>query len=46
MTTNQILKTGQSSKSSTGQRIFLSGFLGNITIAWKMVLMVTVLFWA
>ena len=44
MTINQIFKTGQSSKSPAGQRIFLSGFLGNISLAWKMALMVFVLF--
>ena len=44
MTTNQISKTGQSSKLPASRRIFLSGYLANISMAWKMGLMVTVLF--
>ena len=44
MTTNQISKTNQSSKLPASRRIFLSGFLGNISLAWKMALMAFVLF--
>ena len=44
MTTNQIFRTGQSSKSPAGQWIFLSRFLANISMAWKMGLMAFVLF--
>ena len=44
MTTNQISKTGQSSKLPASRRIFLSGFLGNISLAWKMALMASALF--
>ena len=44
MTTNQLFKTGQASKSPAGQQLFLLGFLGNISLAWKMALMAFVLF--
>jgi hypothetical protein len=44
MTTNQISNTNQSPKLSASQRIFHSGFLGNISLAWKMALMAFVLF--
>ena len=44
MTTNQISKTGQSFKLPADQRLFLSGFLANISMAWKMGLMALALF--
>jgi methyl-accepting chemotaxis protein len=44
MTTNQISKTSQSSKLPARQQIVLSGFLGNISLAWKMILMASVFF--
>ncbi len=44
MTTNQIFKAKQSSNFLASQRVFRSDFLGNISLAWKMILMVVVLF--
>jgi|GEM_PF-2587369 len=44
MTTNQISKPDQSAKLPASQRIFHLGFLGNISLAWKMALMAFVLF--
>jgi len=41
---NSIFKNNQVPESSARQRTFLSGFLANISMAWKMGLMVFVLF--